>query len=169
MDAKTASVLCTGGPVAYVVREDSGIADKWIRDYVVPNMVAAGLSDKVCLVLGRALLWKVAKQYLGTKACHLIPASITNRLMSAFRDLGESNRLPVNVNPVNRVNLGVSGVDAKLHVFKVLGEDDVRPSQGGVNTRDVRQEHDVVNAEFCFIASKVAYLSLVRTAIFRRN
>ena len=42
--------------VAYLVREESGITDEWIRDYVVLNMVVAGLPDKVCLVLDRALL-----------------------------------------------------------------------------------------------------------------
>ena len=120
-------------------------------------MVDAGLPDKVCSVLGRALLWKVAEQYLDTEAGHLIPVWITNRVMSAFQDLGGRSRLPVNANPVNRVNLGVSGVDAKLHVFKVLGEDDVHPSQGGADTRDVRQEHGVANAEFRFVASKVAH------------
>ena len=67
--------------------------------------------------------------------------------------VGKRNRLLVNVNPVNWVNLGVSRVDMKLHVFKVLGEDNVRPSQGGADTCDVHQEHDVVNAEFRFVAS----------------
>ena len=161
VDAKAASTLCTGGPVAYLVREESGITDEWLKDHVVPNMVAAGLSSKVCVVLGRALLWKVAEQYLDTDAGHLIPASITDRVMSAFHDLGERNRLPVNVNPVNRVNLGVSGVDARLHVFKVLGEDNVRPSEGlggGADARSVRHEQGVANAEFRFVASEVAHL-----------
>ena len=64
-DAKAVSVLCMGGPVAYLVREESSITGEWIWDNVVPNMVPAGLLDKVCLVLGNALLWKVAEQYLG--------------------------------------------------------------------------------------------------------
>ena len=58
-------------------------------------------------MLGCALLLKVAEQYLDTETDHLIPTSITNRVMSAFRDLGKVNRLPVNVNPLNWANLGV--------------------------------------------------------------
>ena len=126
MNAKAATYLCTGGPVAYLVREESGVTVDRLWDYVVPNMVGYGLPDKVCVVLGRALLWKVAEQYLDAEAGHLIPRSIHDRVWSAFRDLGDRNRLPVNVNPVKRVNIGVSGIDAELHVFQVLGEDDVR-------------------------------------------
>ena len=155
VDAKAATYLCTGGPVAYLVREESGVTDDWLRDYVVPNMVGYGLPDKVCVVLGRALLWKVAEQYLDAEAGHLIPRSIHDRVWSAFRDLGDRNRLPVNVNPVKRVNIGVSGIDAELHVFQVLGEDDVRPEKGGAN---VRHEQGVANAEARFLASEVAHL-----------
>ena len=90
---------------------------------------------------------------------HHPPASITDRVMSAFRDLGERNWLPINVNPVNQVNLGVSGVDTKLHVFKVLGEDNVRPGKGGADAHDVRQENGVANAEFPFVTSEVTHLS----------
>ena len=90
-----------GGPAAYLVRGESGTTDEQIPGYIVSNMVAARLPDKVCLVLGQALLWKVAEQYLDTEASHLVLVSITNQMMPAFHDLGERNRLPVNVNPLN--------------------------------------------------------------------
>ena len=110
-------------------------------------------------VLDCALLWKVTEQYLDTEAGQLIPALIIDRVMSAFHDLGKRNQLPINVNPMNWTNIVVSGVDAKFHVFKVLDEDDIRPSKGGADTRDVCQEHGVANAEFRFAISEVAHLS----------
>ena len=41
------SVLCTGRPVAHLVSKESSITDEWIWDYVMPNMLAVGLPDKV--------------------------------------------------------------------------------------------------------------------------
>ena len=49
-------------------------------------------------------------------------------------------------------------MDAKLHVFKVLGEEDVCPSEGSANKLDVHQKHGIANAEFCFVVSRVAHL-----------
>ena len=109
-------------------------------------------------MLDRALLWKVAEQYLDTKAGQLIPAPIIDRVMSVFHDLGKRNRLSVNVNSMNRANIGVSGVDAKFHVFKVIDKDGSRPSKSGAGTGDVCQEHDVANAEFRFATAEVAHL-----------
>ena len=67
VDAKVCASLCKGGPITYIVKERSGINDQWILDYVVPtlhqrsalNNVNHRIHRQVCLVLGRALLWKI--------------------------------------------------------------------------------------------------------------
>jgi hypothetical protein len=48
VDAKVASALCKGGVVEYLVETSSGITDAWILQYVVPNMVRAGMQQQLC-------------------------------------------------------------------------------------------------------------------------
>ena len=59
VDAKVAKILTVGVLVAYFICEDSGISNAWIVDHVVPNMFRDRVPRQVCVVLGRALLWKV--------------------------------------------------------------------------------------------------------------
>ena len=106
-------------------------------------MLAAGVPAQACVILGRAILRKMCKRYLDAGAGHLIPNKMLKRVTLAYHNLGERNNLPVNVNPVNRVNLGVSGIDAKAHVFQILGDDDI----GWEGSADVRHKKDVANAE----------------------
>ena len=117
-------------------------------------MVVAGVPAQACVVLGRAILWKMCKRYLDAGAGHLIPNKMLKRVTLACRNLGKRNNLPVNVNPVNRVNLGVSGIDAKVHVFQILGNDNV----GWEGSANVRHKKGVANAEVCFLALEVAGL-----------
>ncbi len=71
-----------GGPVAYIVKDASGITDQWILDYVVPsmrqglfcpnpnnalNVFAAAIPEQVCIILGRALLFKMFDRSPGEK------------------------------------------------------------------------------------------------------
>ena len=155
VDACAAASLCTGGAIAYLVRPESGITDEWILQHVVPHIVAARVPRQACVVLGRALLWKVAERALDGESPHLVPAEIVERVSEAYRDLGERNKLPVHENPVRRANLGVSGVDAELHVFEVLGGDDEGGAGGGA-TGDGRHQRGVRDAEVRFLASEVA-------------
>ncbi len=82
VDAKVAAALCKGGPVAYIVKDASGITDQWILDYVVPsmkqglfcpnpnnalNVFAAVISEQVCIFLGRVLLFKMFDSSPGEK------------------------------------------------------------------------------------------------------
>ena len=120
VDAKAAYILCTVGAEVYLMQEELGITDEWVKDHIVPNMVAAGVPAQVCLVLGCSVLWKVAKRFLDADAGHLISSEVVERMMSAFHDLGKRNELPVNMNPVNRVNICVSGIDAKTVCFRSL-------------------------------------------------
>ena len=82
VDAKVAAALCKGGPVAYIVKDASGVTDQWILDYVVPSMrrglycpdprnasdvFAVAVPEQVCIVLGRALLFKIFDSSPGEK------------------------------------------------------------------------------------------------------
>ena len=85
VDAKVAAALCTGGPIAYLVREGSGVTDEWILDHVVPHTNAAKeVPRQVCLVLGRALLWKVADAAAKPEEGHNVPSSIMARVLKAL-------------------------------------------------------------------------------------
>ena len=155
VDAKVAKILAVGGPVAYFVREDSGITDAWIMDHVVPNMVRGGVPRQVSIVLGRALLWKVWEAANGDIG-HSVPQSITARVMAAIRDLGSRNRLEAGTNPVRRASLGVTGIDAELHIFEILGSrgDGSRGNaiEGGADERVRPREHE---AELRFLGCEM--------------
>jgi hypothetical protein len=81
-DAKVVAALCMGGPGAYIVKDASSITNRWIRDYVVPsmrqgllgpdskkapNVFAAAIPEQVCIILGRALLFKMFDNSPGKK------------------------------------------------------------------------------------------------------
>jgi len=162
VDAIVAAALCVGGPIAYFVRDDSGVSSEWILEHVTPHMLAANIPRQVCIVLGRALLWKVWEAAHGDDD-HRVPASIKARVMAAMRDLGARNRLEAGTNPVRRANLGVSGLDAQLYVFELMGSGSGDDDEGGVNSagavgrgsRTVAREHE---AELRFLGSEVQRL-----------
>ena len=60
VDAKVASSLCKGGPIAYVIDplSVSGVTDQWVLDHVVPNL-SKKVPVEVAKVLGRAVLFRV--------------------------------------------------------------------------------------------------------------
>ena len=64
---------------------------------------------------------------------HIVPSRITTRVIAALNNLGKRNHLPSGTNPIERVNLGVSGLDTELHVFEVLGCDDTTNEPGLVS------------------------------------
>jgi hypothetical protein len=58
IDAKVASSLCKGGPVAYVVDPLSGVTEQWILDHVVPNLTKK-VTPEVAKVLCHDVLFCV--------------------------------------------------------------------------------------------------------------
>ena len=125
VDAKVAAALCKGGPVDYVVKKESGITDQWILDYVVPNMKAATwegnpmVPTQACIVLGRALLWKI----FHTSGEKGVNPDIRTRVMSAYADLGDRDTLEEGENPVRKIPLGVTGVDAELIIDELMQDE----------------------------------------------
>jgi hypothetical protein len=67
-----------------------------------------------CIVLGRALLWKVFHSS-GEKG---VAPEIRARVLHVYADLGDRNTLDAGDNPVRKIPLGVTavGVDAELIV-----------------------------------------------------
>jgi hypothetical protein len=143
-DAKVAAALCRGGPVEYVIKKESGITDQWVLDYVVPSMRAATWDGtemvpmQACVVLGRALLWKIF-HYSGEKG---VSPEIRARVLCAYANLGNRNTLEDGDNPVRKIPLGVTGVDAELIVAELMQEDSTA-ANGDVRVYDGMQRQEI--------------------------
>ena len=154
IDGKVSAALCHGGPIAYVVKEESGVTDDWIRTHVMPR-TAEKYPKQVATVLGRAVLWKVfdASVSEDREQHHCIPAPLKLRVMQAFRNLGELCNLEAGENPVARLPLGVTGIDAQL-VVDVIMTDDV----GGSGNGDRRVTGALDRTEIRHVGSQVLHL-----------
>ena len=138
-DAKVAAILCKGGPIAYKVKDGSGISDDWIVCHIVPR-VASRFPRQVAVVLGHALLWKIFDDNTG----HL-PDELVARVKTAYHN-NPGRQLPENENPVQKVQLVVTGSDDAVYIDEI-GADD---ADGGddTNNRRVRRrlERDEIRA-----------------------
>lgn len=144
VDAKVAAALCKGGPVAFVVKDEAGITDQWILDYVVPH-IAQRVPRAASLVFGRALLWKL----FDPETKHHVPAEIRTRVSNAYR--GITTTLEEGDNPVRKVPLGVMGMDAELIIDEIIGGD----GEGG---GDYRHHQGMAREEIRLLASQVLHL-----------
>ena len=141
IDGKVAAALCKGGPVAYVVKEGSGVTDDWIRTHVVPR-TAEAYPKQVANVLGRAALWKVFESSVSDdRARHSIPAAMYERVMQAVSDLDDRSNLADGENPIARLPLGVTGVDAQLVVDVIMTGDHGGGGGGGGHHRHCHHHH----------------------------
>ena len=84
VDAKVAFALARGGGAAYMQREESGMTDQVILDYVVPHL-SPHVPRQVALVLGRALHWQICDD----SRVNIVPEVIRHRVEDATRSLGE--------------------------------------------------------------------------------
>ena len=114
--------------MAYLIDEESWITDKWILDYVVPNMFQTGIHHQVCLVLGRAILWRI----VDPSGDDLVPDEHCRRVMAKYLDLGVHNLLSLGSNPVRKVPLIVDGYDAKVLIDRAVGRYEYR-DEGSVD------------------------------------
>ena len=103
VNAKLGMKLCVSGAIAYIICEGSSVIDKWVIEHVMSYMLASNIPHYVCLTLGRMLLWQVWEEVQG------IPCPVPNH--------GTTNL-------VQRMNIGVTGVNAKLYIFEMLGSSD---------------------------------------------
>ena len=133
VDGKVAAALCKGGPIMYEVKEPSGVTSQWILDHVTRHMVESGFPTQVCLVLGRAVLWKVfAAAHDDEGSEHCVPAGLGSRVLAAYEDIGDRCTLRRGENPVARLPLGVTGVDSQLIVDVIMTDGD-GDADGGRN------------------------------------
>ena len=152
VDAKVAAALCKGGVITYQVIKESGITDGWIMDHVVPNMARFGISREVCLVLGRAMLWRI----FDNSGDDLVPVEQKNRILARYRDLRDRNSLPEDSNPVKKVPLVVDGFDAEVLIETI--EDADEEDGGGVNGSATIQRMGLRRQEIRLLASQVHHL-----------
>ncbi len=167
VDAKVAAALCKGGPVAYIVKDASGITNQWILDYVVPNMrqglycpdlinapteFAPAIPEQVCIILGKALLFKIFDSSPGEKRVGGVAPQIRARVMDAYASLGGRNTLGQGNNPVKKIPLGVIGVDSELVVDELLPD----KNEGG--SGDMRVPTGIEQQEVRLLSSQVLHL-----------
>ena len=146
MDAKVAAALCKGGACAYVIKDGSSITNDWILDYVVPSMKQY-IPRQVCIVLGRALLWRIFDE----SGSNVIPDSIRNRVMAAYGNIHDGID---EGNPILRLAIGVDGVDSELVIDVLFNDDDGNNSDR--QERHVRRRID--RHENQFLRSQVMHL-----------
>ena len=70
----------------------------------MPHIVSLGVPLQVCVLLGRALLWR-----LFDATGDAIPPRRKDEMLQAYRDLGERNRLTPQQNPVVVSNVYLGG------------------------------------------------------------
>ena len=78
-DAKVAAALCIGGACKYVLKENCGIADDWLLEHVVPNILSQ-YQRGVALTLARPLLWAAFEP--SPQGC--LPLAMTDRIKNAY-------------------------------------------------------------------------------------
>jgi hypothetical protein len=117
-DAKVAGFLCIGGPCKYVVREDSGVTDKFILDYVTEK-ARTRVGDQVALVLGKALLWYI----FDADGDGDVPTVVKQRVQNAYVHI---QVLPDGTNPVKKVLIVITGHEGEVYMDEI-------PDEGGDN------------------------------------
>ena len=81
-----AAALCVGGPCKYALKEGSGVSMLWLREHVVPHLVAsARMQDQVAIVLTKPILWACFDNSMEGK----MPHGMRNRIRQAYEDLFE--------------------------------------------------------------------------------
>jgi hypothetical protein len=124
-DAKVAAKLCIGGCIKYQLRQNSGITDEWIAEFVVPNILRR-FPQGVGRVLGRALLWACFEPNLAG----YVPQEILDRVRNAYTAI---RVLPEGENPVVKLELVVTGNEDQLHIDELghFDEDNNENDAGG--------------------------------------
>ena len=148
--------------MTYEVEEASGITDQWVLDYVVPHMCESGeVPRQVCLVLGRAALWRL----FDPSGDNIVPEEMRARVMARYADLGHDNTLPVGSNPVRKVPLIVDGADSEVLIDRVdYGDDNEgggRGDDGDAMALDGRQRRALSNAQLRMLTSQGELLLVV--------
>jgi hypothetical protein len=114
-DAMVAGKLCIGGPCKYVLKENCGVSDDWLAEYVVPNILRR-FPREIGMVLARSLLWAC----FDDEVKQLLPPSLTTRILTAYQRI---RQLPEDENPVKKVLLVITGNEDELQIDELSGDD----------------------------------------------
>ena len=125
VDNKISTLIlsCSGLMLEFVklfVKEEYKISEDWILEYVVPH-IATICDRSVSLVLGRALLWRC----MDVSESIVVPEGIKARVRTAFTELAHRNHVSSVENPVVKVDMIVTGHDARVFIDFNEEEDDV--------------------------------------------
>jgi hypothetical protein len=103
----------------------------------------------VCIVLGRALLWRIFD-----KSGNFIPKEIKRYVHGAYSNLGDQCTLENGVNPIKKIPLGISGNDAEVVIDELFTDEgfELVDEQG----RRVRRR--IEKQEITLLASQVLHL-----------
>ena len=115
-DAKVASVLSIGGPIKYVLRENSNVSDAFILEYVSP-LIRRKLGPAVALTLGKALFWGA----MDDEARKLLESTLVERIRDAYERI---RTLDIGTNPIKKVNLVISGFEGTLYIDEIREADE---------------------------------------------
>ena len=121
-DAKVAALLCVGGPVKYLLRDNSGITDNWILTNVIPHGCRM-IDEQAAVILGKALLWFSFAQ----EGQAGMPDPLRARIQDAYALI--HNELEDGTNPVNKIPVVVTGHDGEVYIDDI--PDVVDDNSGG--------------------------------------
>ena len=114
IDGKVGGTLCVGGPIRYVPVEGSNISKDWLFENVVQGIAAFFLDEdneeeNLVWVLGLAVLWTCMHPDHSSK----VPGWLLRHVREQYEVI---RRLPVGVNPVERIKIMVYAVNGELRV-----------------------------------------------------
>jgi len=111
-DAKVAFALAFGGPIKYVLTENSYVSDEWIAAEVSPN-TAAVFGTNVASLLGKALLWACyddeAKSRLDPNLCQRVTAAYQSVHQAAVGQAAAPRAAPASVATAAAANAAAFG------------------------------------------------------------
>ena len=116
-DAKVAATLSIGGPIKYHYKEGSGLTDDWLLSNV-SIQIGQRFPRRIGVVLGKALLWGIYDEEMN----YLMEPAMVARVKNSFSNL-RSNRLGIDINPIKKIPLVVSGDDDNFEIREIVGED----------------------------------------------
>jgi hypothetical protein len=133
-DAYVASLLCEGGPIKYMLREDTQqVTGIWLYQAVVPGLLQRFARDhRFLMVMALAKLWAV----FDDAACEELPVAEVGRIRHAYTQTFGA----IDGNPVVKVRQRVLNVDGRLEIV-VAGNTSMVDDGEGEEQREPRQQH----------------------------
>lgn len=117
-------------------------------------MARCGIPREVCLVLGRAMLWRI----FDSSGEDLVPAEQKRRILERYDSIPHKT-IPVGVNPIKKVPLIVDGYDAEVLIEIADGADVITMEEGERATASVPRM-GLRRQEIRLLASQVHHLRM---------